>query len=309
MPCPSPPPRPRGFPIIWIRPPPPSTTLLRALEAHRWIFGAQVAYGGIMDTVKVVKLFRTLMRSSDEAISAAGKAAHAFSYVGEGIGAGFMAANVILDAIQLASASTSEQKAVFGTQLAFDSAGLVLSGAGIGASITADVATAVGATAVAAAAGTAGAIIGGAGVILAGIGIGAAALAQNYVAIAQEADAIGKYFKVIDDGYRGNGFSYDDSGDTPMLTALAGAVVNQVNFRDNTVHFGGQTISSTTHEARAAARIIIFSGSGTCPRKTRMRTIASISAANWLCRRGHPSTCRYGIGGPAGHPHGAHVRH
>ncbi|MCG8471703.1 MAG: hypothetical protein MI742_07590, partial [Desulfobacterales bacterium] len=218
----------------------------------------QVAFGAVLDTVKIVKLVRTLMRSGSQAIQAASKTAHALTYAGEVVGAGFMAANVVLDSIQLANAENDAQRAVFGTQLAFDATGLVLSGAGIGISITADVATAVGATAVATAAGTAGAILGGVGVIVAGLGIGAAALAQNYAAIAQKADAIGTYFKAIDDGYAGNGFEYRENGGNPILVARSGAVVTEVDFRANRVHFGNQYISQTTHGPSGSGKINYF---------------------------------------------------
>ncbi|MCG8473591.1 MAG: C80 family cysteine peptidase, partial [Desulfobacterales bacterium] len=242
-------------------------TLATALEVHRYLFGAQVAYGAVLDTVKIVKLVRTLMRSGEGAVQAASRTAHALTYAGEVVGAGFMAANVILDSIQLANAENDVQRAVFGTQLAFDAAGLVLSGAGIGISITADVATAVGATAVVTAAGTAGAILGGVGVIVAGIGIGAAALAQNYAVIAQKADAIGTYFQAIDDGYSGYGFEYRTDEENPILVARPGAVVNEVNFRDNTVHFGNQYISQTTHGPSGSGKINYFFWSSDIPQE------------------------------------------
>ncbi|MCG8473798.1 MAG: hypothetical protein MI742_18360, partial [Desulfobacterales bacterium] len=235
-----------------------SGTLATALEVHRYVFGAQVAFGAVLDTVKIVRLVRTLMRSGTQALQAASKTAHALTYAGEVVGAGFMAANVILDSIQLANADNDVQRAVFGTQLAFDATGLVLSGAGIGISITADVAAAVGATAVASAAGTAGAILGGVGVIVAGLGIGAAALAQNYAAIAQKADAIGEYFQVIDDGYSGDGFEYQENDGNPILAARSGAVIREVNFRDNTVHFGSQYISQTSHGPTGSGKINYF---------------------------------------------------
>ncbi len=242
-------------------------TLATALEVHRWLFGAQVAYGAALDTIKIYRLVKTLLKSGDAAISAASKTAHALTYVGEGIGAAFMAANVVLDSIQLAKADNPVQEAVFGTQLAFDSTGLVLSGAGIGVSITADVATAIGATAAVTVAGTVGALLGGAGVIVAGLGIGVAALAQNYSVIAEKAKSVGKFFKSIDDGFKGNGFKYDTSGDTPLLSALGGAVVTQVDFRSNQVTFGNHYISQTTHGSTGSGKINYFLNSGDFPKE------------------------------------------
>ncbi|MCG8530152.1 MAG: hypothetical protein MI749_05760, partial [Desulfovibrionales bacterium] len=171
------------------------------------------------------------------------------------------------------------QRAVFGTQLAFDATGLVLSGTALGLSITAGAAgyiaanTAVAATAatagaVATGAATAGALIGGAGVIVAGLGIGAAALAQNYSIIAEQAAAIGKMFKAIDDGYKGGGFELcvEEDG-TNILRALNGAVVNQVNFRDNTVGFGNHYMNQTLHGPTGSGKIDYFFWSNDAPRE------------------------------------------
>ncbi len=241
-----------------------SGTLHTALEVHRWLFGAQVLFGAATDTVKLVRLARTLL-SSSEALTGASRAGHALAYAGEAIGVGFMTANVILDSIQIANASNAAQRAVFGTQLAFDVTGLVLSSTALGLSITAGVAgyvaghaavaaTAAAAGTVAAGAATAGAIIGGAGVIVAGLGIGAAALAQNYSIIADEAKAIGKYFKAIYDGYEGNGFELINSNGTNVLSARGGVVITDVDFRTSTLEFGTHYMNQTTHGSTGSGR-------------------------------------------------------
>ncbi|MCG8563661.1 MAG: C80 family cysteine peptidase, partial [Desulfobacterales bacterium] len=245
-----------------------SGTLHTALEVHRWLFGAQVLFGAATDTVKLVRLAKSLLQTS-EALSGATKASHALAYAGEAVGVGFMTANVILDSIQIANAENDAQKAVFGTQLAFDATGLILSSTALGLSITAGVAgyvaanTAVAATAatagaVATGAATAGAIVGGAGVIVAGLGIGAAALAQNYSIIADEAKAIGKYFKTVYDAYKETGFDLITSNGTNILAAKSGAVVTNMNFRNATLGFGTHYMNQTTHGSSGSGKINYF---------------------------------------------------
>ena len=234
-----------------------SGTLATALEVHKWFFGAQVLFGAATDSIKLIRLAKTLLNTS-EALTGTSRAGHALSYAGESIGVAFMAANVILDSIQLANADNDAQKAVFGTQLAFDSAGLVLSSTALGLSITAGVAgyvathtavtaTAASAGAIATGAGTAGALVGGAGVILAGIGIGAAALAQNYSIIADEAKAIGKYLNAVNDAYKKKGFSVTNSDGLDLQTAIAGAVVTEMNYRTNTAVLGTHYLNQVRH--------------------------------------------------------------
>ncbi len=234
-----------------------SGTLHTALEVHKWLFGAQVLFGAATDTVKLIRLAKTLINTS-EALTGASRVGHALTYAGEAVGVAFMSANVILDSIQLANSTNDAQRAVFGTQLAFDTTGLVLSSTALGLSITAGLAgyvashTAVAATAatagaIATGAGTVGAIIGGAGVIIAGLGIGAAALAQNYSIIADEAKEIGKYINSLDSAYKRDGFTITQSGDVQLQTALAGAVITGMNYRDNTVTLGTHYLNQTTH--------------------------------------------------------------
>jgi insecticidal toxin len=102
-------------------------------------------------------------------------------------------ANVGFDIYQLATAHSDVERAQFGTQLAFDSAGLMLS---VGA-------YAAGAT-------TVGAFLGGAGVILAGLAVGVAALAQGFATIAEEAKQVGLFFDEIEKAHR-QGYRFDSA--------------------------------------------------------------------------------------------------
>ena len=229
-----------------------SKTLENTLVAHHVVAGLQIAYGVVMDAAKVTKLVRSMLRSGEIAAQSASAFSKAFSVAGEGIGAGFAAANVVLDAIQVSQATTESEKAVFGTQLAFDTAGLALSIAGIGAGL--------------AGAATAGAIIGGAGAIVAGLGIGFAALAENYAVIADKADGIGKYFHDIDTGYSNWGF-YDNTLESggKVLKPYVGAVITKVDFRNDKVHYGSQYISESSHGSTGSGKINYFFWAGDMP--------------------------------------------
>ena len=256
-----------------------SGVLATALEVHRWVFVSQVAFGGVMDTIKIGSIIKSLLKSGDETLAVASKTSQALSYAGEAVGAAFMAANLILDSIQLAHADNDVQRAVFGTQIAFDSIGVVLSGAGIGTTVTGSVAGSLASSAVAAGdaaaaatagsvatvAGTVGSIVGGVGVIVAGLGIGAAALAQNYSVIADEAEKIGKYFQNLDDAYKKGGLLYVTDDGAPRLSALSGAVITDLDFRSDTVTFGSQYISQTTHGSTGSGKQDYFFWIGDFP--------------------------------------------
>jgi len=100
------------------------------------------------------------------------------SSVSEATGGLLQLANVGFDIYQLSTTHSDVARAQFGTQLAFDSASLMLS---VGA-------YAVGAT-------TAGAVLGGAAVMLGGLAVGVAALAQGFASIAEEAKQVGLFFE------------------------------------------------------------------------------------------------------------------
>ncbi|MCG8566143.1 MAG: C80 family cysteine peptidase, partial [Desulfobacterales bacterium] len=222
-----------------------------ALEVHNYSMMAQLAHGVAMDAVHVVKLVKTLVSGETEAaetaVSTFGKALG--HVAGEGLGLLFGVANVVLDSYELSQANTEAEKAVFGTQLAFDSAGLALT-------TTAVIAGLAGAA-------TVSAVVGGVGAIVAGIGIGAAALAENYVAIANSAEAIGDVFHQIDEGYANGGFSYDSDND--LLSPEPGAIVDTIDFRTNTVTFGSQKIYGSSHGSTGSGAEDYFFWAGDFP--------------------------------------------
>lgn len=239
---------------------PRSPELAKALEIHAYLNMMQIGHGMIMDAAKVVNLIKTALRgeaiAAESTLSTFGKA---FSHAtGEGMGVLFGGASVGFDAYELAHAQNETQKAVFGTQLAFDSASLVTSVAGLGAGMMGAV--------------SAGVVLGGAGVILGGLGIGFAALAQAFGGVAQNAQAVGHYFDVVDNAYKNGGYTYN--ADKGLLVPLAGAVIQSMDLRNNQIHFDSQYIYRTHHGSTGSGRRNYFFWVGDMPRMSLDRSQA-----------------------------------
>ncbi|MBV4553496.1 toxin [Pseudomonas sp. SWRI102] len=161
-------------------------TLSWAVRLHAYVNYAQLTHGNVTDIVELVGLIRKAL--AQEKLIANTVAPVVKASVGttasEATGGLLQLANVGFDIYQLANADSEVERAQFGTQLAFDSAGLVLSGAALGASV-------VGAA-------TAGTMLGGASVILGGLAVGVAALAQGFATIAEEAKQVGLFFDEVE---------------------------------------------------------------------------------------------------------------
>lgn len=226
--------------------------LATALKIHSYLGLAQIGHGTLQDVAKVTELVRTALRG--EAMAAQTSLRDFASTLGhtvnEGAGLLFGGAMVGLDAYELAHAENDVQKAVFGTQLAFDSASFVTGAAGVGAGL-------LGAS-------TAAAALGGAGVILGGLAVGFTALAQAFGAVAEDAKAVGRYFDALDQAYKGNGYRYD--ADKQVLVPLAGAVVKRLDLRNNQIGFDSQYIYRTHHGSTGSGAINYFFWAGDFPR-------------------------------------------
>ncbi|MDX8000139.1 hypothetical protein FE394_13225 [Xenorhabdus sp. Reich] len=237
-----------------------SPDLSTALKIHSYLNYAQMALSGVNDVAKVTKLVRTALRgevvgaetSLKEFSSALAHTAN------EGIGLLFGVASVGFDAYELAHAETDTQKAVFGTQLAFDSASLVTGAAGTGAGL-------LGAS-------TTAAVLGGAGVLLGGLAVGFTALAQAFGAVAEDAKAVGRYFNMLDKAYKGNGYRYDSEKD--VLVPLAGAVIKTLDLRNKQVSFDSQYIYRTHSGSTGSGKINYFFWIGDFPRMVHDRSQA-----------------------------------
>ncbi|MBT2339263.1 MULTISPECIES: TcdA/TcdB pore-forming domain-containing protein [Pseudomonas] len=156
--------------------------LTLAVRLHAYVSYAQLVHGNVVDIAGLVGLVRQALAEDKliaDTVAPVVKAAVG-ARVGEAAGGLLQLANVGFDIYQLATAQDDVTRAQFGTQLAFDSAGLVLS---------------VGAYAAGA---TAGAVLGGAAVILGGLAVGVAALAQGFATIAEEARQVGLFFDEVE---------------------------------------------------------------------------------------------------------------
>ncbi|WP_387465383.1 insecticidal toxin MCF [Photorhabdus sp. RM323S] len=234
-----------------------SPDLATALKVHSYLNFVQMAHGGMQDVVKITALVRTALRGEVVAAetSLKGFALNLGHTVNEGAGLLFGGAMVGLDAYELAHAENNVQKAVFGTQLAFDSASFVTGAAGVGAGL-------VGAS-------TAGAVLGGAGVILGGLAVGFTALAQAFGAVAEDAKAVGRYFDAVDKAYKGNGYRYDDKN--KVLVPLAGAVVKSLDLSKSQISFDSQYIYRTHSGSTGSGKINYFFWVGDFPRMVHNR--------------------------------------
>ena len=157
-------------------------SLTLAVRLHAYVNYAQLLHGNVVDIAGLVGLVRQALAQEKliaRTVAPVVKASVGTS-VSEATGGLLQLANVGFDIYQLATAQNDVERAQFGTQLAFDSASLVLS---VGA-------YAVGAT-------TAGALLGGAAVMLGGLAVGVAALAQGFATIAEEAKQVGLFFDEV----------------------------------------------------------------------------------------------------------------
>lgn len=172
-------------------------TLTTAVRLHAYVNYAQLVHGNVVDVVGLIRLVRTALNEEKViARTVAPVVSEALGHAAnEGVGAVLGLANVGFDIYQLATAQDDVEKAQFGTQLAFDSASLALTGAGVAAALTG--------------ASTAAAVLGGVGVIVGGLAVGVAALAQGFAGIARDAQAVGKFFADLEQAYRGVGYRFD----------------------------------------------------------------------------------------------------
>ncbi|MBP3997790.1 cytotoxin [Pseudomonas koreensis] len=237
-----------------------SPELALALKVHCYLNVAQMIHGGIQDVTKVIALVRTALRG--EALAAETSLKTFVSSLGhtlsEGAGVVLGGALVILDAYELAHAENEGQKALYGTQLAFDAASFVVSAAGIGAGL-------LGAVAV-------GAVLSGAGVILGGMAIGITGLTLAFIQVAEDVKAVGRYFAALDAAYKGNGYRYDDK--QKILVPLPGAVIKTLNLRQSQLEFDSQYLYRTHHGRTGSGHLNYFFWGGDFPTLVRDRNQA-----------------------------------
>ncbi|WP_223483954.1 TcdA/TcdB pore-forming domain-containing protein [Pseudomonas sp. A-RE-19] len=197
--------------------------LTTAIRLHAYVSYAQLAHGNVVDVIGIVKLVRLAL--DDEKLIARTSVPIVQKALGhianEGVGTVLGLVNVGFDIYQLSHATNDIEKAQFGTQLAFDSASVVLAAAGLGAAVVG--------------AGTAAAVLGGGAVILGGLAVGVTALAEGFATIAEEAKEVGLFFDGLEKAYLQGGYHLDAVSNTWIAHPLL--VFAKLDLRESTVRF------------------------------------------------------------------------
>ena len=110
------------------------------MQIHTYVNFAQIAHGVLNSLSDIVSALSTLAGSGAAIEQSLSKSLmYSVSSIASKANVGtqvvFGLANVILDSIELSKAQNAAQRNIFATQLAFDSASLVATGVGIGASV------------------------------------------------------------------------------------------------------------------------------------------------------------------------------
>ncbi|KAG7099820.1 hypothetical protein E1B28_001629 [Marasmius oreades] len=234
-----------------------NTNLAMALKVQSYINLVQLGDQSLSDVVKVVKLTQTLIRSEEAAQSSLSAITRALSQTTEGVNLILGGANVVLDAYMLSKAQDEIEKAVYGTQLAFDSASFLASAGSLGAGM-------VGAS-------SASAVLGGASVILGGLAFGFGALASAFGKVAEDAQTVGKYFGETEAAYKAGGYKYDK--EHKILVPLVGAVISELSLTGD-VKFDSQYIYRTRHGSTGSGYINYFFWVGDSPQMVRDKSQA-----------------------------------
>ena len=230
--------RPETAPQTPVRP-----GLAMALQLHDYANMLMVGAGAAQDVLRgaaLVKALRAL--SAGETLPGA-----SLGLLGKGT-ALLQTLSVGLDIYELTQAQTENQRAVFGTNLFFDSSGL--------------------AALIASAAGVP--VAGQLGVIIAGLGIGVGGLVSAFNDIANKAAAVGQYFANLRRAYHtrgdtlGAGYEYDAARQT--LAPAYPAVVIKLDLRQQQATLVSPLLYPAKHGATGSGRRNYFFWAGDMPR-------------------------------------------
>jgi hypothetical protein len=227
-----------------------------AVRIHDYVNGAQLAQGSATDLANLGHLIRRASRDKHGSLSGSEALLGASSKALAKAGVLLQAAGLGLDVYELTQADSERQKAVFGTHLAFDSAGLGASAAGF--------------------AGVAAA--GPAAVLIAGLGIGVSGLVQAYLAVAEHAASVGRYFARLRDAHTAHsatesgGYRYD-AAQQALLPAPA-AIFRDIDLVRGTVHFDSPRLYPSRHGPTGSGRQNYFFWAGDMPQMVHDRARA-----------------------------------
>jgi hypothetical protein len=238
--------------------------LVLAVQIHEWLNGTMLGQGVALDVVNVAQLVRSA-QSARGSLPLAGASAGLLAKAGLAMQAG----GIVLDIYELTQSGNERQKAVFGTHLAFDSAGLGVSFAGMAGWSAA----------------------GPAGVLLAGFGIGIAGLVDAFSSVAENASQAGSYFGRLRDGYTPDatsgvaGYRVD-----PAYNALIphpAVVFRRIDLRAGRAQVASPLLYPTKHGKTGSGRSNYFLWAGDMPKmiEARGRAIdvrARLGLPEWL---------------------------
>lgn len=227
-----------------------NTRLSQWIEIHSYIGLAQMGHGAVSDITKVVSLVKTLVTEEQVVVKSTLSAFRSGlnAFFNEGLGILFNTANVVMDSGELSEANTEAERAIFITQLAFDVGGLSLSLGVGGASL-------LGATMTAS-------VLGALAVPVVGLNIGITGLVKAFEEVVANAQAVGNYFYQLDNAYRQLGYQKQmTSENNSYLSPLYGAVIKEINFQTNTIHYGDSYLySSQTKTGSGKSNYIFWAG-------------------------------------------------
>lgn len=237
-----------------------STDLALALKIHTYVNYTMMAHGTMNDAIKMTKLVQTVLKDDAKmAVTAMdGFSSSLARTTNEGLGVIFNGALVGFDIYELTHAENESQEVIFGTQLAFDSAGLIAGTGSIGAGVLGASSTSV--------------ALGGAGVILAGLSIGFGGLARNFAIIGEDAKSVGRYFYLLDQAYQRNGYDYFSA--QKALVPRFGAVFKTIDLRTNQIEFDSQYIYRTSPSSAGGGRKNYIFWAGNFPTMMHNRDLA-----------------------------------
>ncbi|WP_025821481.1 TcdA/TcdB pore-forming domain-containing protein [Shewanella marina] len=213
-----------------------NSKLSTAMEIHSYINLTQVIHDDINQLNKIFKIYRAVFNGGIiQTTMTLSKIPH---IINQGASIIYGPAAIVLDSYELAHAQNEQQKAVFATQLSFDSTSFSIGLAELGTGL-------IGAT-------TASAILGFSGDIFAGLSIGFIGLAQTLGEVADDAKAVGRYFAIINNAYKLGGYQtahkkLKDGTKYNFYSPLDGAVITHLDLTNNQITFDSQYLYRSHH--------------------------------------------------------------
>lgn len=210
-------------------PDPIAENLAIALKVHTYVSIAQISQGVYQDVKQLIDLVKQLKAPS----SSISQFSRALGQVALAVDLGLNMASVGLSTYEYIHAENEIQKSVFGTQLSFDSAGLLINSTSLAASFLAAPGSALA---------IAGVFTGYLAVPLAGLSIGLSGLAQAYGEVSEDEKRVCEQLCQIRDSYL-KGYVYDKANS--RLISAVGAVIKKLDLDAGLIEFESQYICAT----------------------------------------------------------------